>query len=440
MTDDIADMAPGTTKASHNMKSTSSEISVHLENVISTSPDCKVSDNGWENKSPQNPRNWPRWKKNAQILLVAFHSMMGTFMEAGIIPAYDAFAEKYNVTVPDASYLTSSQVYPHFRHTPLIWSPVTAICGRYHVTLLSVLGSMVCNIAGARCTSYGGQMATRVLTAFLISPPIGNGSGGVTELSEPEHRGKKMGWWTLMATIGTPAGPFFMGFVVKHIGVQWIFWIFAILNFCQCVFYLAIGDETIYNPDNERKETGFWDKLIPRKISSHSLKLRDFVTPFSLAKYPRILIIACAHAITFCYGNIAVIVEMPLAFGQKFHFDAQRIGLQFIAIIIGCVLGEQVSGPMSDWFLERIRKSSGKSSPADRLWLSYIAFATIFAGIFVNLCRQIYGFAGPFYFPDMFAALGFGGAAGVMVAIIGGCALLPIIAVQFVSTCAEKRQ
>lgn len=240
---------------------------------------------------------------------------------------------------------------------------------------------MVCNIGGARCTSYGGQMATRVLTAFLISPPIGNGSGVVTELSEPEHRGKKLGWWTLMTTIGTPAGPFFMGFVIKHIGVQWIFWIFAILNFCQFLTYLAIGDETIYNPDNERKATGFWVKLIPRKISSNSLEPLDFFAPFSLVKYPRILIIACAHAITFCYGNIALIVEMPIAFGEKFHFDAQQIGLQFIAIIIGCVLGEQVSGPMCDWFLEHIRKSRGKSCPADRLWLSYISFVTIFAGL-----------------------------------------------------------
>ncbi|CAI7609710.1 unnamed protein product [Penicillium discolor] len=456
-----------------------------------TPQECKVSDDGiWENESPQNPHNWPRWKKNAQILMVAFHSMMGTFMAAGIIPAYDTFAEQYNVTVPDASYLTSCQILL-LGLSPLIWNPVTTVYGRYHVTLLSVLGSMVCNIGGARCTSYGGQMATRVLTAFLISPPIGNGSGVVTELSEPEHRGKKLGWWTLMTTIGTPAGPFFMGFVSKHIGVQWIFWIFAILNFCQFLVYLAIGDETIYNPDNERKETGFWDKLIPRKISSHSLKTLDFVAPFSLAKYPRILTIACAHAITFCYGNIVLIVEMPIAFGEKFHFDAQQIGLQFIAIIIGCVLGEQVSGPMCDWFLERIRKSRGKSCPADRLWLSYIAFATVFAGlltwgfqlqhattwnvtpcvgaaiasfgnqmqttilttfavesrqerasqigVFVNVCRQLYGFAGPFYFPDMFTALGFGGAAGVMVAIIGGCALLPTIAVQFVSTRAEKR-
>jgi hypothetical protein len=34
----------------------------------------------------------------------------------------------------------------------------------------------------------------------------------------------------------------------------------------------------------------------------------------------------------------------------------------------------------------------------------------------------------------MFAALGLGKAAGVMVAIIGGCALAPIIAVHFAAT------
>jgi MFS family permease len=224
-------------------------------------------------------------------------------------------------------------------------------------------------------------MVTRVLTAFLISPPIGMGSGVITELCEPGKRAQKLGWWTLMTTIGTPAGPFLMGFVTQHAGIQWIFWIFAIVNFCQFLLYLALGDETIYNAANERPENGFFGKMKPRKISSHSLSLCDFLAPFSLAQYPRVLIAACAHAITFCYGNIALIVEMPIAFGEKFHFNPQQIGLQFIAIIIGCVLGEQVSGPMSDWFLKRVRRTRGQSCPADRLWLSYIAFSTVIAGL-----------------------------------------------------------
>lgn len=258
---------------------------------------------------------------------------------------------------------------------------MTAVYGRYIVNLISVLGSMVCNIGGARCTSYGGQMATRILTAFLISPPIGNGSGVVTELCEPEKRAQKLGWWTLMTTIGTSAGPFFMGFVVKHIGSQWVFWIFVIINFCQLLVYLVIGDETIYNADKEPKSTGFLGKIIPRQISSHSFRVRDIVAPFSLVKYPRVVIATCAHAITFCYANISLIVEMPIATGEKFHFDAQQIGLQFIAILIGCVLGEQISGPMSDWFLKRMHQARGHSCPADRLWLSYIAFITVFAGL-----------------------------------------------------------
>lgn len=96
-----------------NIKSGGSESSLHLENINPTPPQQSPPTHGPVfDSSPQDPRNWPLWKKNAQIVMVAFHSMMGTFMAAGIIPAYDIFAEKYNVTVPDASYLTSFQVLP----------------------------------------------------------------------------------------------------------------------------------------------------------------------------------------------------------------------------------------------------------------------------------------------------------------------------------------
>lgn len=94
----------------HNLKTTDSEASIHLEDVP-RSPSIPLSKDGHPtNHSPQDPRNWPQWKKNAQILMVAFHSCVSTFMAAGIIPAYDLFAEEYGVSVPDASYLTSFQV------------------------------------------------------------------------------------------------------------------------------------------------------------------------------------------------------------------------------------------------------------------------------------------------------------------------------------------
>lgn len=384
------------------MKASPSNISLHLEDVSWTAPVKDVSKGELPaTDSPQDPQNWPQWKKDAQILMVAFHSMMCTFMAAGIVSAYHSLAHGYQVTVPAASYLTSVQVCGvyHRRFWRASTDPVILDIDSIARSLSSALEPGDCGVwtlpshsvlclrqhalqhwrrpvHDLRCAG-----ATRALTAFLISPPIGNGSGVVNELCQPEKRAQKLGWWTLMTTVGTPFGRFLMGFVIERVGCQWIFWIFAIVNFCQFLLYPAIGDETIYNPANERQGNGLLAKILPRRITSRSLKLHDFVAPFSLALTPRVLIAACAHAITFCYGNIAIIVEMSIAFGEKFHFNAQQIGLQFVAIIIGCVLGEQVSSPMSDCFMKWMRQNKGHSRPADRLWISHFAFSTVFAGL-----------------------------------------------------------
>ncbi|KAE8354365.1 major facilitator superfamily domain-containing protein [Aspergillus coremiiformis] len=462
------------------MGNNNSETSIHMHGMLPV----RSADAGPSN-SPEDPLNWPVWKKNVQILMVAFHSMVATFMGAGIIPAFDAMAEEYNVTVQEASYLTSIQILV-LGLTPFIWKPITCVYGRYHVSLFSVLGSMVCNIGGARCTTYGTQMATRVLTAILISPPTGIGSGVITELCEPGERAQKLGWWTLMTTLGIPAGPFIMGFVAKHIGFEWIYWIYVMINFVQFVAYILLGEETIYVPGNTGDDKrSFVRKLIPRRIDPRPLKPRKFIESVFLYRHPRILIAVIAQSIVFCYANTAITVEMPAAFGKRFHFDAEQIGVQYIAVIIGSLIGEQVSGPMSDWFMEARRKENEFFHPADRLWLSYIGFATVIAGlltwgiqldnttswnvtpcigvaiasfgnqilttilisfavdsykdqstdigVFSNFVRHVYGFIGPFYFPSMFKRLNMGGAAGIMCAIIGVCALVPVVALQVVT-------
>jgi hypothetical protein len=57
---------------------------------------------------------------------------------------------------------------------------------------------------------------------------------------------KKNGWWSVGYVFGTPGGPFFMGFVQQHVGTEWIYFIFAIVNFVEFVCYL-FSRETVYN-------------------------------------------------------------------------------------------------------------------------------------------------------------------------------------------------
>jgi hypothetical protein len=60
--------------------------------------------------SPKDPFNWPIWKKNVHVLMVAFHAMLTTFTAACIIPGFHSFALKYGTSIEQASYLTSAQV------------------------------------------------------------------------------------------------------------------------------------------------------------------------------------------------------------------------------------------------------------------------------------------------------------------------------------------
>lgn len=89
---------------------------LELENGDRANPHIEGPDLGIANGSdchdPADPAQWPKWKKNAQILLIALHLFSATFMAAGIISASHAFVRDYNVTVQQATYLSSSTVCP----------------------------------------------------------------------------------------------------------------------------------------------------------------------------------------------------------------------------------------------------------------------------------------------------------------------------------------
>ncbi|KAJ5737862.1 MFS transporter [Penicillium malachiteum] len=420
----------------------------------------------------RDPRNWPHCKKDVVILMISFHSMSSTFMTAGIVPASSKFAVSYGVSLASASYLVSIQILL-LGVTPIFWVVAMERYGRHYILIFSVLASMVCNLGGAWCTTYAGQMVTRALCATFISPPIGIGSVIVTELTTPDERARKLGWWVVMTILGTPAGPFIMGFVVQHTQVRWIFWIYSIVNFLQAVAYLLLGAETLYPPvpKSETLEVKgsvmktLARKLVPRRLDVRPMRLRNVLTPFELAANTRILVAAMATSIKFCYGNIVYVVEMPLTFTEKLGLDAQQTGHQFASYI---------------------QSAGGNFYPADRFWLTYIGFFTIIAGlliwgsrleqattwnitpcvgiaiasfgnqiqsnvltayavdtspdksahigVFFNFIRLLYGFIAPFYFPYLFNTLNYAVAAGLMcgLVVIGG--IIPVSIIQLTAS------
>jgi MFS family permease len=293
-----------------------------------------------------------------------------------------------------------------------------------------------------------------------------------------------------------------MGFVAYHTGSwEWIYWILAIINGVQFILYFFFSPETLYvrnAPKPTTEKSAFKRKYMAfGKIGHHPLSASDFLTPFRLFAYPNILIPTIAYSIIFGFASVLVTVEIPQLFGEKFEFNAQQIGLQFLSLIIGSVIGEQLGGRGSDFWMKRKAAKLGRSRttpPEHRIWVSYVGYITVIIGlavfcvqldkapamhwnvtpivgiaiaafgnqiittvmvtyavdchhehaasigVFINMVRSTWGFIGPFWFPDMFTSLGLRGSAGLMIGIIIAVSILPTIFIQFKGAAIREKR
>ncbi|KAJ5874890.1 uncharacterized protein N7529_003320 [Penicillium soppii] len=431
---------------------------------------------------PADPYNWASWKKTANLSLVAFHACMGTFTAAAIICAYENIAEDLEVSIQRVSYLTSLQI-AILGGAPLFWKPLSHRFGRRPIFLLSLLLSCVCNVGCAKSTDYATMAACRALVAFFISPAMAIGSGVVTETFFKHERARYMGVWTLMVTLGVPVGPFIFGFVAQRVGYRWIYWILAITNAVEFILYVFFGPETRYiGADIQSKSSAFKAEYMSfRRIDPTPFKMNEFWHPLTLFTNIPVLLAAIAYSMVFLFCSVLNSVEVPQLLQSKFELNAQQLGLSFLGLIIGSLLGEQLGGYMSDlWMNTRARKIGEKPAPEYRLWLSYIGFLLSIAGmavflvcteqaatgkwdvrpivgtgvaafgnqvvttvlttyavdtypqdagsvgVFINFVRSTWGFIGPFWFTSMFESVGIAASAGVAAALIMGAGFIPM--------------
>ncbi|KAM3416101.1 hypothetical protein BST61_g9582 [Cercospora zeina] len=438
---------------------------------------------------PADPYNWPEWKKLANLTCVAFHAMMTTFIAAALIPAYENIAKEFETSITRASYLTSLQI-AILGFAPLFWKPISNRYGRRPVWLISAIGSLLFNVGCGLSYSYAAMATCRALVSFFISPPGAIGSGVVTETYFKKQRAQFMGIWTLLVTLGPPLGPFVMGFVVTQTGnYRWIYWVLAMINGMQFILALFLQPETRYvRKGVTHVGSAFKQEYLTfGRLDPNPLEWSEFIQPLMLFKHPSIVIPTVAYSIVFGFCSVLLTVEIPQLFVPKFGFNAQQIGLQFLGIIIGSIIGEQIGGRLSDFWMNHRAKQSGYRAPPPehRLWLSHFGFllgmigiivfgvrfqqskqgewnvtpiigiaiaavgnqivttvSTTYAvdchlehsasiGTFINCVRSTWSFIGPFWYPDMLESLGASGSGGLMAGLIFVFSVLPVAVLQW---------
>ncbi|KAF4965953.1 hypothetical protein FSARC_6292 [Fusarium sarcochroum] len=423
----------------------------------------------------------PKWKRLINLLLVSFHSMMSTFSASAIQSGFVDIAEDFDISVQGASYLVSLFIVV-LGVAPLFWRPLGQTYGRRPIFLISLIGSLVGNIGCAKSPSYGTMGLCRAITAWFISPAASLGSAVVAESFARKDRGKYMGIWTTMVTLGVPFAPFIFGFVTLRVGYRWTYWILAIINAVQFVLFLFLGLETRQVPGNNVTPTksGYFTF---RRIDPTPIKFVDFIAPLGLITRRNVVIPALTYSMAFLWGSVATTFEIPQIFPEAYGFNNEQVGLQYIGIILGTLIGEFGGGFLSDQWMWRREGRGRKPEPEYRLWLSYFGYLLVICGVvvffiqiaksgtkwnitpvigaaiaavgnqvvttimityavdcypsesaaigvFITFIRQTWGFIGPFWIPEMIRNTGFYASSGIITALLVGTSMLPTMLLQ----------
>lgn len=163
------------------------------------------------------------------------------------------------------------------------------------------------------------------------------------------------------------------------------------INGGQFILYLLFGPETRYvGIGADRQINWKTEYLYIRRIDKTPFSWYEFIKPLTMVKRPSIVVPAVAYAMVFLFASILSTVEIPNLLQEKFGLSEEQVGLQFLGVIIGSILGEQLGGVMSDfWMRQRERRIGRKADPEYRLWLSYFGFSLAIIGLIVFLvCTQ----------------------------------------------------
>ena len=162
------------------------------------------------------------------------------------------------------------------------------------------------------------------------------------------------------------------------------------VNGVEFVLFLFAAPETLRS-GKESQEVWKVEYISLRRIDKTPFNAYEFVEPLTMAARPAVLVPAVSHAMCFLFCSVMFTVDMPQIVQEKYQLNAQQLGLQFLGLIIGTVLGEQLGGILSDmWMKVRQSRTSKKPDPEYRLWLSYIGFVPVLAGIVMYLvCAQV---------------------------------------------------
>ncbi|KIP10638.1 hypothetical protein PHLGIDRAFT_22099 [Phlebiopsis gigantea 11061_1 CR5-6] len=336
------------------------------------------------------PKNLPTWRKWAIMFVISCGTLcatsassMAAFAEGGLIETFHVGKE---VTILGVSLFVLG-----LGMGPLVVGPLSEIYGRNWVYRISYGLFFAFSWAVAFPPHIGVYITFRFLTGFSSSAFLSVAGGTVSDIFDNHQIATPMAIYTGSPFIGPVLGPLLSGFINQHANWRWTFRVLIIWTFVTWVLLIAIVPETFVpyilkqKAAKLRKASGddrFWAALDRRTMSLPQLILRSCYVPVELLLVDRMALLLDLWSALLLGILYLTFQAFPIIFGTVHGFAIQFVGMSFLGIGIGMVIG-LLCQPLFNRRMRRLTlEHKGHPPPETRLFSAMIGGVMVPVSLF----------------------------------------------------------
>ncbi|KAL7275857.1 hypothetical protein RUND412_001169 [Rhizina undulata] len=324
---------------------------------------------------PQNPMNWPTWRKVISVGIASGITFVTPLASSMFAPGVPELMEEFKSTNTLLAAFVVSVYILGFAVGPLFLSPASEIYGRRIIFNISNICFVAFTIACAKSKSMGMLVAFRFLAGCVGAAPMTIGGGTIADVIAPAKRGAAMAIFAMGPLMGPVIGPVAGGFLAQAKGWRWVFWILTIVSGFMTIITFVFLKET-YAPrilrdkaTRLRKETG--NTKLRSKLESplpnKELFKRAMYRPLKML-FTSPIVFGLSSCMAVIYGYLYLLfTTFTNVFEGQYGFSTGTVGLSYLGIGVGSLIGLVIMGVSSDRVVAARTKKYGVQRPEYRL-------------------------------------------------------------------------
>ncbi|KAL7908311.1 MFS general substrate transporter [Trichoderma velutinum] len=293
----------------------------------------------WDN-APENPYNFPGWKKALTIFALASMGLTVSIATSISSSSVNLLMEEFGVSrtvalLPLTLYVVALGI------GPIIGGPLSETVGRYPVIMGGLTIGALWTLGAGFVHNFGALCFFRFMSGFFWAPILANAPGSISETFMPKTRGPVSAIFILTPFLGPGLGPVIGSFVSVDKGWRWTEWTMLFFSVFSISLGLMIGET--FHPVLKRrlaKKKGIeLPPLPPMNERIKTFAVVAAIRPVKMLFTEPIVTFICLY-VAVDFGTLfSFFGGVPYTFGTVYQFTTDQSGLVFISIVIGCFLG-----------------------------------------------------------------------------------------------------